>query len=100
MVESTKLSGLRRIAESDAPLVVDFLRAIPEADRLFFKEEVDAQTVRSWATESRGRRWLLHAPDGEPCAYLAIIPGVGWAAHVGELRLLVAASHRRRGLGR
>jgi ribosomal protein S18 acetylase RimI-like enzyme len=37
--------------------------------------------------------------SGEVVAYAAVMPGVAWSSHVGELRLIVAPSHRRRGLG-
>lgn len=90
---------LQRIAPSDVDRVVAFLAQMPEQDRTFFKEPTDAGTVSRWCTDDLGRRWLAEAEDGSPAAYLAVIPGVGWSAHVGELRLIVAADHRRRGLG-
>lgn len=89
---------LQRIRTGDAELVADFLASMPAGDRTFFKESVDVETVRRWGTEPDRPRWLL-VEDGSPLAYLALIPGVGWSAHVGELRLLVAPAHRRHGLG-
>lgn len=88
---------LDRITADHAELVAGFLDSMPEGDRTFFKERVDAGTVRRWASEDRPR-WLLLGPSGA-MAYLAVLPGVGWSAHVGELRMIVAPEHRRRGIG-
>ena len=38
--------------------------------------------------------------DGEVVGHVAIIQGVAWSRHVGELRLVIDPEHRRRGLGR
>jgi len=100
MVDRAQLTGLRRITEVDAELVAAFLSSLPDGDRTFFKEDTDVAAVRRWGADDRIMRWLLLGPDDRPQAYLAIIPGVGWSAHVGELLLIVGAEHRRRGLGR
>jgi ribosomal protein S18 acetylase RimI-like enzyme len=100
MAHAAQLNGLRRITEDDAELVAEFLRSIPEGDRTFFKEDTDLDAVRRWRSEDRKLRWLLIGADGTPQAYVALIPGVGWSAHVGELSLVVGQSYRRRGLGR
>ena len=90
--------NLRPLTHENAPLAVAFLEAMPEGDRTFFKETVDLPTVQRWC-DGPTTRWLLVADDGRAVAYLAVVPGVGWSAHVGELRLIVAPSHRRQGLG-
>jgi ribosomal protein S18 acetylase RimI-like enzyme len=95
-----QLTGLRRIAPEDAPFLADFLYGLPEGDRTFFKEDIDAATVERWCQDERAARWMLVGEDGAPEAFLAIIPGVAWSAHVGELRLIVGAQHRRQGIGR
>jgi ribosomal protein S18 acetylase RimI-like enzyme len=100
MAEGTQLGGLHRITEANAELVAEFLRAMPSGDRTFFKEETDLEAVQRWSRDERDPRWLLVGEDGRPQAYLAIILGVGWSAHVGELRLVVGEDYRRRGLGR
>jgi RimJ/RimL family protein N-acetyltransferase len=100
MAERTEqLTDLRRVTPEDAPLVTRFLRALPEGDLTFFKEDADAETVARWCADARAPRWLAVGPDGEPRAMLALIPGALWSAHVGELRLVVGANHRRQGLG-
>lgn len=95
-----QLSGLRRIGPEDAPLLAAFLNALPEGDRTFFKEDIDAAAIERWCQDERAARWMLVGDDDTPQGFLAIIPGVAWSAHVGELRLIVGAQHRRRGIGR
>jgi ribosomal protein S18 acetylase RimI-like enzyme len=82
-----------------------FFAELPAGDLTFIKEEVtDPETVRSWATDtSAGGRWV--AVDGDPgdekvTGYVAVRPLPGWSDHVGEVRLVVAPSHRGSGLGR
>jgi ribosomal protein S18 acetylase RimI-like enzyme len=94
------LSGLAPLAPHDVDAAMAFLAAMPEGDRTFFKEGDDRETVERWAHDGHASRWVLRGDGGEIAAYLAVIPGVGWSSHVGELRLVVGAAHRRRGLGR
>ena len=93
------LTGLRPLAPADVDAVMAFLDAMPEGDRTFFKEDDDRETVQRWSHDVHASRWILPG-EAEIEAYLAVIPGVGWSRHVGELRLVVGAGHRRRGLGR
>ena len=81
--------------------LVRFFAALPEGDLTFIKEDVtDPGTVRSWAEDSGpGGRWV--AVDGDDVSgYVAVRPLPGWSDHVGEVRLVVAPSHRGSGLGR
>jgi ribosomal protein S18 acetylase RimI-like enzyme len=94
-----QLSGLRRVGAEDAALLGDFVADLPEGDRVFLKEEPDAETLARWCRDTRVSRWLVD-DGGRAVALLGIAPRVGWRSHVGELYLVVAASHRRRGLGR
>jgi ribosomal protein S18 acetylase RimI-like enzyme len=89
---------LRPLTHEDAPLAVELLESMPEGDRTFFKEVVDVETVHRWC-DGPSSRWLLVDDEGAAVAYLAVVPGVGWSAHVGELRLIVTPMHRRRGIG-
>jgi ribosomal protein S18 acetylase RimI-like enzyme len=78
-----------------------FLTALPEEDVTFIKEDVrDPSVVDGWCgAGDRARR--LVALDGESIVGLvSVIPLLGWSSHVGELRLVVAAQARGRGLGR
>lgn len=92
---------IRPLEGSDHDRFAAFLAAIPEGDRTFFKEDVlDESAVAEWSSGSaKGRRMV--AVDGDDVVgYLAVVPGVGWTAHVGEIRLVVAPSHRRGGVGK
>ncbi|HUE40167.1 MAG TPA: GNAT family N-acetyltransferase [Candidatus Binatia bacterium] len=91
---------IRPIQTRDAEPLRSFFDRIPEGDRTFFKEDVlDPQIVPLWTQESRARRSV--AVDGaEIVGAIAVIPGLGWSSHVGELRLVVDPARRRQGLGR
>lgn len=91
---------VRPIQAGDVEAIRAFFARIGDGDKTFFKEDVDdAETVTQWTTDHRGHRLL--AFDGiDVVGYLAVIPGVGWSDHVGELRLVVDPTRRRSGLGR
>lgn len=90
---------IRPIEPGDSKALRSFFDRIPEGDRTFFKEDVlDAQIVPSWVQDTRARRSV--AIEGDMIVgCIAVIPGVGWSSHVGELRLVVDPSRRRQGLG-
>lgn len=91
---------LVRIDADTAPAAAAFLASMPEGDRTFFKEPIDEDTPQRWASDTRAVRWLAEeAGQDEPVGWIAIVPGTGWRSHVGELRLIVAADQRRRGIG-
>ena len=78
-----------------------FFASVPEGDRTFFKEDVlDAAAVRAWAHDERARRSVAVEDDGSIVGYVAVIPGVGWSSHVGEVRVVVDPTRRRSGIGR
>ena len=81
-----------------------FFATLPEGDLTFIKEEVtDPDTVRSWASgPASGGRWVAvdEQQGAEVTGYVAVRPLPGWSDHVGEVRLVVAPSHRGTGLGR
>jgi ribosomal protein S18 acetylase RimI-like enzyme len=77
-----------------------FFGRVPGRDRTFFREHVlEPGVVEGWYTEPPGRRFAALAA-GEIVGYLAVLPGVGWSSHVGEIRLVVDPEQRRRGIGR
>jgi len=63
------------------------------------KEPVtELATVQAWVAEARPLRSIARR-DGAVVGYVAVIPGVGWSRHVGELRLVVDPAIRRQGIG-
>ncbi len=84
---------------TDVDEVWAFFQRVPEGDRTLVKEPVTELTsVQGWADDARALRYVARA-DGDVVGYVAVIPGVGWSRHVGELRLVVDPAVRRRGIG-
>jgi len=92
---------IRPPAAGDEAALATFLDAIPEGDRRFLQDEIsDPEAVlQRWLAEPRARR--LIAFDGPDIVGLAAAtPGSGWSSHVAKIEVIVAVSHRRRGVGR
>ena len=91
---------VRPLAAADAGAIRSFFTRVPESDRAFFREDVLAEhTLQGWLDDRRSRRSV--ALDGDDVVgYVAVLPGVGWSSHVGELRIVVDPTRRRRGVGR
>ncbi|HEX6349116.1 MAG TPA: GNAT family N-acetyltransferase [Candidatus Dormibacteraeota bacterium] len=95
------MSEIKNLEEADEAAVLAFFERIPAADRNFFKEDLrDAGAVRAWLRDPRLRRAVAVEEDGSVAGYAALIPGLGWSGHVGELRLVVDPRRRRQGVGR
>lgn len=92
---------LRSPDRDDRDALARFLSGIPDGDRRFLRDHIsDADAVlERWLGDSRSRRLL--AVDGpEIVGLAAALQGTGWSSHVAQIEVLVAVSHRRRGLGR
>jgi GNAT superfamily N-acetyltransferase len=77
-----------------------FFERVPEGDRTFFREDVlRPGVIERWLDDPNEHR-LIALVDGEIAGHGAVIPGVGWSRHVGEIRLVIGPEHRGRGLGR
>lgn len=94
---------LRLMVKDDERALFEFFQRVSKEDRLFLRENVaDPKTVRAWAEGLNYDRVL---------PLLALINGHvigdatlhqrhhGWTQHVGRIRLVVAPSHRQKGLG-
>jgi ribosomal protein S18 acetylase RimI-like enzyme len=96
--------NVRPITADDVDRVVAFFGRVPEGDRTFFKEPFTGiDTVRGWLADERSTR-LLAFDEGagdrdDVIGYAAVVAGIGWSSHVGELRLVVDPAQRRRGIG-
>lgn len=96
---------VRPISSDDADALRSFFGRVPDGDRTFFREDVLAPgVIDSWLADDVGHRFVVvddgNVADDEVAGYLALIPAVGWSSHVGELRVIVDPSHRRKGVGR
>lgn len=90
---------IRPYESADADLVRDFFLAVPEDDRSFFKEDVTDPQVIAQRVAGDGVVRLAVGAEGL-VGFASLSPGVARASHVADLRLVVAASARRQGLGR
>ena len=81
--------------------VQDLIAKIPESDVNSFAEDVGAPgAVEGWLRDPRGRRAVALDEDGTVAGYVAVLPLVGWSAHVGSLRVVVDPDRRGQGVGR
>lgn len=91
---------IRALGRDDADGLRHFFARVPAGDRTFFREDVlEAGVVERWISDPDQHR-LVAVVDGLIAGHVAVLRGVGWSRHVGEIRLVVDPSHRRRGLGR
>jgi RimJ/RimL family protein N-acetyltransferase len=92
---------IRPPAAEDTGALRAFFARLPERDRTFFREDVlDDTVLQRWSRNPPGRRLLAVGADAAVWGALAIEPETGWSSHVGELRVVIDAAHRRQGLGR
>ena len=90
---------IKRLEPVDREALERFLARVPEGDRTFFKEDVEApEVVDAWTRPGRAR--AVAVADGDVVGYVAVVPLHGWSSHVGEVRVIVDPDHRGRGVGR
>jgi ribosomal protein S18 acetylase RimI-like enzyme len=93
------MSAVRHLAPGDEAALDAFLAAVPPGDRTFIKEDIaDPSAGRAWIADADTTRGVATERDAI-VGLVAIIPGIGWSSHVGDLRLVVHPGHRRRGVG-
>ena len=94
---------VRPMVYEDAEALHGFFCRIPEEDLLFLRRDVtDRDVMESWALDvAAGQTFTLLAErDGQVVGEASIHRSrVPWTAHVGEIRVVVDAEHRRLGLG-
>jgi GNAT superfamily N-acetyltransferase len=92
---------IRALQPGDEPALRAFGLRIPHDDRNFLKDDIaDERVVRHWIEDARAIRRVAVDGGGRIHGIAALLPGVARAAHVAELRLVVAADRRGQGLGR
>ena len=95
---------LRPMNADDKAALLRFAESLPAHDLLFLRRDITKRpVVDAWIaqTESGAFETLLAEQDGAiaGCAALFTDP-LSWSPHVGDVRVLVAESARKHGLGR
>ena len=90
---------IRELDATDREAIERFVARVPEGDRTFFKEDVEApEVIEAWSRPGTAR--VVAVEDGEVAGYVAVVPLHGWSSHVGEVRVIVDPDRRGRGIGR
>jgi L-amino acid N-acyltransferase YncA len=95
---------LREMSGSDGSVALAFARALPVHDLLFLRRDItQPEAIDIWLSGiARGRiTSVLAESDGVVQGYATVDRGeLSWSPHVAELRVLVSAAMRGKGLGR
>ncbi|TPG54049.1 GNAT family N-acetyltransferase [Sphingomonas glacialis] len=95
---------IRRFEPKDEGAMLAFAETLPEHDLLFLGRDLrHPRVIAAWvAAIDEGYIDSLVAEDGGKFVGTAALlrDPLGWSAHVGEIRLLVAPTKRGNGLGR
>ena len=95
---------LRYMTATDEVAVLAFARALPDHDLLFLPRDIaQPKVLGAWIAQiERGALTTLLASRGTTlvgCATIAC-EELSWSAHVGEIRVVVGADMRGKGIGR
>lgn len=98
---------VRRFQATDRDGMAAFAQSLPEHDLLFLGRDLrHPRVIEAWLT-AIDEGWIdsLIAEDSDAACTIVgtaalVRDPLGWSAHVGEVRLLVAADRRGAGLGR
>lgn len=95
---------IRRFEARDQSAMLAFAEGLPEHDLLFLGRDLRHPRVIAAWVDAIAEGWIdsLVAEDGGTFVGTAALvrDPLGWSAHVGEVRLLVAPAKRGAGLGR
>jgi L-amino acid N-acyltransferase YncA len=95
---------IRRFRDGDQNAMEGFATGLPDHDLLFLGRDLKHPRVIAAWLEAIGEGWIdsLVADEGGTIVGTAarVRDPLGWSAHVGEVRLLVAPERRGVGLGR
>ncbi|HNQ23922.1 MAG TPA: GNAT family N-acetyltransferase [Phycisphaerae bacterium] len=94
---------LRGLQPDDFDRLYAFFSRLPDEDRLFVRHDVlDPKTVRGWVENVDYTRVvpLVAEEEGRIVGDATLhTRDFGWTRHVGRLRVIIADTHRRTGLG-
>ncbi len=89
---------VRITAPYDIDALGAFVRAVPEPERAFYKDDgTDEELAQRWS-ESDPLRLISVSDDGAVRGIIGIRRGQGKSAHVGEIMLVVHPRYRRQGV--
>ena len=95
---------LRYMTLGDRDTVLAFAQGLPGHDLLFLRRDITRpEVVDLWLDDIKRERitTVLAEHEGALVGYATVDRGdMSWSPHVAELRVMVASSMRRRGLGR
>ncbi len=98
-----RVYALRRLRPGDRDDLVSLARGLPEMDLQFLRSDLtDPEVVESWIhdADTGSRFTTLAHHDGELVGYGSLnLRSLQWMSHLGEIRVIIAEDHRRRGLG-
>ena len=94
--------AVRALTQAAAASFLAFAGQVPEGERRFLKEDLTdpEEAFAGFLRDTKARRLAAFDVDGAIAGLAGAFPGEGWSSHVAELRVLVAATHRGRGVGR
>ena len=95
---------IARMTPEDGPLIGAFVASLPPHDLLFLSRDVThPKVIEAWATavgEERVHSLVVRNAAGQVVGCTAIVTeDMTWSRHVGELRVLLSADQRGKGLG-
>lgn len=99
---------LRPMTGVDGPALRSLFMSLPPKDLLFLRRDVtDPYVIDEWARDVADGRMVTILAEVTPAGGVPIVVGeaslrrseVPWTSHVGEVRVVVSRSHRKRGLG-
>lgn len=94
---------IRPMTATDAQALHRFFLALPEEDRLFLEDDVTkpAFVQQLLSEQEAGRAFPMVAEAGGEIVGYGVLyrPLFGWSTHVGRVRMAVARSFQRQGLG-
>lgn len=83
---------------SDHDAILTFVRAVPEPERAFYKDDgTDDELAKRWS-QTDPLRLISVDDDGTVRGIIGIRRGQGKSAHVGEIMLVVHPDYRRQGV--
>lgn len=95
---------LRPLDPRDQTVLLDFFRAVPEADRLFLADDVtDARLIEAWCQKlDLDTTFPLLAVAGDRIVGNSTLHRQkgGWMSHIGRVRVVVHPEFRGRGIAR